>query len=168
MDIKQIIGSVAPTLATALGGPLAGAAVKAVGEALGVTQTEEAVTTALKEVTPEQLSALKQADNDFKLKMRELDVNLESLRYAGVNDARNREVQTSDHLTPRLLALFAIICFIGLVYGVSSGITVVDGMKDTFLILVGAAITVFKDVYGYYFGSSSGSKEKDILLAGKV
>jgi hypothetical protein len=37
-------------------------------------------------------------------------------------------------------------------------------MKDTFLILVGAAIAVFKDVYGYYFGSSSGSRENQEAL----
>jgi hypothetical protein len=40
------------------------------------------------------------------------------------------------------------------------------GSKDVLLIVVGALITIVKDVYGYYFGSSEGSARKTELIAG--
>jgi CDP-diglyceride synthetase len=40
-----------------------------------------------------------------------------------------------------------------------------EGSKDVLLIVVGALITIVKDVYGYYFGSSEGSARKTDLLA---
>ena len=41
-----------------------------------------------------------------------------------------------------------------------------SGSKDVLLIVVGALITIVKDVYSYYFGSSEGSARKTELLAG--
>lgn len=38
-------------------------------------------------------------------------------------------------------------------------------VKDILLLLVGALITIVKDVYSYYFGSSEGSARKTELLA---
>jgi hypothetical protein len=42
-DWKSVVGTVAPGIATALGGPLAGMAVSTLAKALGVEATEEAV-----------------------------------------------------------------------------------------------------------------------------
>ena len=166
-DWKGFVGSVAPTLATALGGPMAGMAVKAIADGLGVQPNVDEVSKALASASPDTLLKLKQVDADFATKMKELDINLQELVYKDVDSARTREVNAHDSRTPQLLALFAVACFVGLVYGVLHGMDVATGMKDTFLILVGAAIAVFKDVYGYYFGSSSGSAEKSRLLADK-
>lgn len=166
-DWKSFVGSIAPTLATALGGPMAGMAVKAIADSLGVQPNVDEVSKALASASPETLVKLKQIDADFAAKMKELDINLQELVYKDVDSARTREVNSHDSRTPQLLALFAVVCFVGLVFGVLHGLDVAQGMKDTFLILVGAAIAVFKDVYGYYFGSSSGSAEKSRLLADK-
>lgn len=76
-------------------------------------------------------------------------------------------MEKKKEIIPSLLAIFAVVCFTGMLYSVMHGADVASGMKDTFLILVGAAITTFKDVYGYYFGSSAGSKQKDELLNNK-
>jgi hypothetical protein len=162
---KDLIGSVAPTIATALGGPLAGLAVKAIADSLGVDPTEGAVSKALANASPEMLAAIQKADQEFQVKMAELNIDLVKLAGEDKDSARNREVKTGDSGTPRALALFAVLCFVGLIFGVMHGVAVVDGMKDTFLILVGAAIAVFKDVYGYYFGSSAGSRDKDKVIA---
>lgn len=147
-------------------------AATAVGNAVGVPVKADtgAIAAAVSNATPEQISALKQAEADFALKMQALGFGhleaMEKLAAGDRADARARETQTGDHLTPRVLAAFAVACFVGLVYSVLSGMTPAEGMKDTFLILIGAAIAVFKDVYGYYFGSSAGSREKDKLIAG--
>jgi hypothetical protein len=142
-----------------------------VGKLLGVEVTAEptSITTAVASATPEQLAAMKQLDLEFAAKMQAMgfkqEVDILALNLGGVANARERETATKDSITPRLLATFAVTCFVGLVYAVLSGIAPADGMKDTFLILVGAAIAVFKDVYGYYFGSSAGSAAKDKVIA---
>ncbi|MFO0253092.1 MAG: 3TM-type holin [Betaproteobacteria bacterium] len=86
-DWKSLVATVAPTLATALGGPLAGMATKAIATAvLGRDEATEAeLAQALAGATPDQLLALKKADADFAVRMKELDLDLEKL--AGQNAA---------------------------------------------------------------------------------
>jgi len=62
-----LINSVAPTLATAMGGPVAGMAVKALSGALFGHQdaSDEEIKLALANPTAEQLAALKKVDADF-------------------------------------------------------------------------------------------------------
>jgi hypothetical protein len=107
IDWKKIVGSVAPVLATALGGPLAGVATKAVAAAvLGKPEAKESdIAAALAGATPEQLAALKKADQDFAVRMRELDIDLDRLASEDRDSARRREVDARDSWTPRLLAL---------------------------------------------------------------
>lgn len=40
--------------------------------------------------------------------------------------------------------------------------------RDIILVIIGALVATFKDVYGYYFGSSEGSTRKTELLKGRV
>lgn len=140
-------------------------AAKALGDATGidVAPTGKAIAAALAGATPEQIAAAKQADNDFALKMQAMGfAHLEEFEKIAAGDrasARERETKTGDSWTPRVLALFAVVCFVGLIAGVMRGVNVATGMREVFLILVGAAIAVFKDVYGYYFGSSAGSRD---------
>ena len=42
-----------------------------------------------------------------------------------------------------------------------------DGMRDALLILIGNLSAAFMAIVSYYFGSSSGSAQKNSLLAGK-
>ena len=79
MDLSRIgglLGQIAPTIATAIGGPVAGMAVKALAGALGLSQdaSSDDVQTALMNATPEQLAAVKKIDADFKVQMKELDI----------------------------------------------------------------------------------------------
>jgi hypothetical protein len=53
--LKSVIGAVAPTLGTALGGPMGGMAAKMISEVLGVPNTPKAIDKALAEATPEQM-----------------------------------------------------------------------------------------------------------------
>lgn len=167
-DWKSVLGSIAPKLATALGSPVAGAATAALLGVFGITATgkdaQSQLADKIQNATAEDLLKLQQAEQQFQLDMEKLGVDLEKIAAEDRDSARKREAATGDSRTPQLLALFAIICFVGLLIAVLNGVTVADGMKDTFLILVGAAIATFKDVYGYYFGSSSGSHKKDATI----
>ena len=136
-----------------------------VSAALGTdpaTSTVKSITQALtnSQLTGDQILAMKQAEIDFQKHLSDHDLTLDQLRIADNQSARQMQIGTKS-IMPGVLATFAVACFVGLVFGVLHGVDVAAGMKDTFLILVGAAITVFKDVYGFYFGSSAGSQAKD-------
>ena len=73
MDLAKRVSTVAPWIGTALGGPLGGMAVEAAANALGLSdKTVDSVKQALAGVTPEQMLALKKADQDFALQMQAL------------------------------------------------------------------------------------------------
>ena len=101
-----LIGSVAPTLATALGGPLAGVAVKALSEVLlgHPDGNDSDIATALSTATPEQLASVKKVDADFKVQMRSLDIDLERIAVDDRKSARDMQKETKDWL-PRVLAI---------------------------------------------------------------
>lgn len=164
-DWKSVVGTVAPTIATALGGPLAGLAVKAIGGVFGLGEgaTESEIAKAVAGATPEQLLALKSAEQAFIVKMRELDVDLERINAGDRNSARDREKEVKDW-TPRILAGVIVAGFLGTVYMVLAGY--VEGLKDPMTAtltgtLIGYVSAKADQVVSYYFGSSASSKTKD-------
>ena len=170
MDLLKIVGAVAPTIATAIGGPLGGMAMKVVAEVLGLPadSSEKDVSRAMAAATPEQLLALKQADQDFAVRMRELDIDLEKIAASDRDSARRREAQVRDWM-PRVLAFVVVAGFMATVFLVLLGY--VDGMKDPLMAttvgtLIGFVSAKCEQVVAYYFGSSSSSQQKTQLLAG--
>ncbi len=75
--MNDIIKQILPTLATALGGPLAGLAVNFLADKLGVDKTNDAVTNALSGMTSDQLVAMKQMDLDFQKHMADNGIALQ-------------------------------------------------------------------------------------------
>jgi len=171
MDLLKIVGAVAPTLATAIGGPLGGMAMQVVSSVLGLPtdSNEKDVEKALRQATPDQLLALKQADNDFAVRMKELDIDLERIAASDRDSARKREAQVKDWM-PRVLSLVVVGGFMATVFLVLMG--VVEGMKDpltatTVGTLIGFVSAKAEQVIAYYFGSSSSSQQKTAMLAEK-
>ena len=160
-QLLNLVRTVAPSIASAVGGPLAGMATKAISEALlgKPDGTEEELAQAAIKATPEQLLALKKAENDFALQMRELDIDLERIAGADRDSARNREIKTKDW-TPKLLAGGITIGYFGvLFYMLTHGLPTTGG-SEAMLVMLGTLGTAFGGVMAYYFGSSAGSKEK--------
>ena len=104
-----VLSTVAPMLATAVGGPLAGAATNAIIGALGLPQDTppEQVAQAVQNATPDQLLAIKKAEGEFAVQMKALDVTLEQLRYSDTANARAREVAVRDWM-PKVLGLLVV------------------------------------------------------------
>ena len=81
-DWRGLIKSVAPTAATLLGGPLAGMAVEAIAGAIDEpSATKEQIIEKLQTgtLTADQMAALKAADASLKIKLRELDIDIEKV-----------------------------------------------------------------------------------------
>jgi hypothetical protein len=171
-DWKKLVGAVAPTVATALGGPLAGAAVGALSQALldKPDGSESDVAAAIMAGGPDALAKLKEAERAFIVRMRELDIDVERIHQADRASARERESSTGDRATPRVLAFVIVGGFLSMVasvlLGKVTGITdpTAAGMIGT---LIGYVSAKADQVVSYYFGSSSGSAEKTALLAKK-
>ncbi len=167
---KELVGKVAPMLGTALGGPLAGTAVAAIGKALGLGDDaeESQVEQTLAKTTPEQLIALKQAEADFKLRMAELgfksETDLAKLAADDRANARAREIALRDWM-PKLLGLIVTVGFLGLLLFLMlrrPGQELVN--KDLLNVMLGALATAWASIINYYFGSSAGSDKKTELL----
>lgn len=156
MDWKSIVRTVAPTLATALGGPLAGAAVQALSVALlgRPDGTEQEVAEAVLVGGTDALLKVKQAEADFAVKMRELDIR---------DLASARELAKVDYQTPRVLALFITAGFFGVLYWLmTAGFP--DSGKEPLLIMLGSLGTAWTGVVSFYFGSTAGSARKTEAL----
>lgn len=171
MDLSKIgglLGQIAPTIATALGGPLAGLAVKTLSEAMfGHQDAEESeVSAALMNATPEQLQRLKEIDVSFKLKMKELDIDLERIAAGDRDSARNMQMQTNDWI-PRAMAVMVTFGFFGiLTWLLTKGVPPTG--SETLIYMLGALGTAWTGIVQFYFGSSAGSKAKtDALVAGE-
>ncbi len=164
-SLLSLVRTVAPSIATAVGGPLAGMATRAISEALlgKPDGTEAELAEAAAKATPEQLLALKQAEQDFAVRMRELDIDLERISNADRDSARNREVATKDW-TPRILAALITVGYFGaLFYMLRNGLPP-QGGSEAMLVMLGTLGTAWGGVVAYYFGSSAGSKEKTDAL----
>ena len=111
--LKNVVGAVAPTLGTALGGTMGGMAANMIAEVLGVPNTPKAIEKAIQEATPEQMLELKQAEQDFEIKMKELDVDVFKLEVADTQDARSR---FGKDWTTRIMGIATIGGFLGYIY----------------------------------------------------
>lgn len=168
MDWKAIVSTVAPWIASAATGPLGGLAVNAICEALGLDdKSETAIKQAISGATPEQMLALKNADQSFALQMQELGYkNIESLAALAVEntkDARDMQKVTRSKV-PALLAGLITLGFFGILTGMMTGELKTQD-NQALLILLGALSTSFGGVINFYFGSSQGSQQKSELLA---
>lgn len=159
--ILDIVRTVAPGIATALGGPLAGVAVQALSNAvLGKPDaSKDELIQAVQSATPEQLFAIKRAEQEFTLKMQELEIDLERVSNADRDSARNREVSTKDW-TPRILAGLVTAGYFGVLFYMLINGLPAHGGSEAMLVMLGTLGTAWGGIVAYYFGSSAGSKEK--------
>ena len=163
MNWKNLVGSVAPVLGTALGGPFGGMAGKFIADALGVDEAalEETVLSA----NPETMLQIKNIDNKFKLKLKELDISEEQLHHQDRASARDMGKNTT--LIPQaIISTIFIIGFVVVLYAVFKGTIQLTPMQMNMAnILIGILSAGIMQIMNFWFGSSSGSKEKTKKLS---
>jgi hypothetical protein len=184
-DLKTAIGSIAPTLATMLGGPLAGTAVSAIAAAFGMSpsstlaQVSAQVQTA--GLTPEAIVALKEADLKHAEIMGQQGIDLakinadhdQALTVAVIDDRKNARQSNSGKdatwlLAASILLTFAIImgavlwgCWTLLMGGITikdpSVVAAISGLVGA---VVGYVAANAHTVVNFVFGGSLGSEKK--------
>ena len=103
--IKGVIGGLAPTLGSALGGPVGGAAATMLAEVLGCDPTPQKLERALQQATPEQIAEIKKAELNFEARMKELDVDIFALEAQDKQHARDA---FKEDWTARAIALISV------------------------------------------------------------
>jgi hypothetical protein len=160
-ELLSLLKGVAPALATAVAGPLGGAAVSAIAGKFGVTDSVEAVAKAIA------------GDPQAAQKLADLELEYAKLDAADRDSARKMQIVALQqenwfaknflYLFTSLWSLFAMVYFSFVTFGTiaDSGIR----MADTILgVLIGTVLTGF---FNFFFGSSKGSKDKtDALVKG--
>jgi hypothetical protein len=154
--LKGVLGAVAPTIGTALGGPMGNMAMGMVAQALGCKNETKTIEKAVQDATPEQLSELKKIDNDFDVKMKELDIDLFALETADIQDARGR---FSKDWTARIMGIVVVGGFMGYIFLVT--IQPPEQNSEALINLVlGYLGGLASAIISFYFGASHTSNDQ--------
>ena len=152
--------SIAPTIFTAIGGPLGGLAYEAVSKVMGVSQDDAKTMLESGKLSADQIASIQQAEIALKAKAQELGLDFEKL--AVEDRASARQMQSATHSwIPPFLAVGITIGFFGILYALMSDRVT---KSDELMIMLGSLSTAWTGVIAFYFGSSAGSQRKDELI----
>jgi membrane-bound ClpP family serine protease len=149
-----------PTIATCLGGPLAGLAVTAVSKALGIDEDKVQNVIDSGKLSADQISSLKQAEIELQRQAQELGLNFEQLAVQDRASARDLQKETKSFIPP-LLSVLVTIGFFGILAGLMSGKIMTS---DALMLMLGSLGTAWTGIIAFYFGSSASSQAKDQMI----
>ena len=155
--------SVAPTIASALGGPLAGLAVEAISKAVGIDPKDVQSTIDSGKLTSDQIGQIKLAEIEMAARAQELGLDFEKLSVEDRKSARDMQSSTRS-IIPSVLALSITVGFFGILVGL---MTEQFKTSDALMMMLGSLGTAWTGIIAFYFGSSAGSQAKDQLLRNK-
>ena len=148
-DLFNLLKGIAPTLATAVAGPLGGAAVSALAAKFGVSDSVEAVAKAIS------------GDPEAAAKLQELELEYAKLDAADRDSARKNEVAlaTSNQVpvlnksvTP-ILAIIIVIAWGLIQYHLLTHVVPTE-MREIIIRVLGTLDGALVMVLSYYFGAS--------------
>ena len=157
MKLGGLLKSLAPTIASAAGGPMAGMAVKMAAKKLGLPDTATANEIEdLIEREPDKAVMVREADKDFKNRIREMEIDLESFKTE-VEDRKDARENFATDWTPKDFSVLTL-----LLYGAFVMIVTLmphDQNDETIISLVlGQLSGILGTAAAFFYGSSSGKK----------
>ena len=149
--LKNILGSLAPTLGAALGGPIGGQAGEILSKVLGVSNNPKSLEQAIQNMTAEQMIELKKAEKDFEVQMKELEVDVFALEVQDKQDARGK---FSRDWTARVMGIATVGGFLGYIFLVT--LQPPEQNSEALINLVlGYVGGLASAVISFYFGASN-------------
>lgn len=156
------IESIAPTIASALGGPLAGLAIEAVSKAIGVEPEKVQDTINSGKLTADQIASIQQAEIQLKTKAQELGLNFEQIAAGDRKSARDMQISTHSFVPP-LLSVMIVVAWSLIQYFLLTHV-IDPSMRELIARVLGTLDGALMLVLSFYFGSSAGSQAKDTML----
>lgn len=177
-DALNVVEKLAPTIGTCIGGPLVGGALSALESVFGLTpkpdtttdDRQTAIAAAISGATPEQLAAMRKADQDYAVAMAQAGFkDTETLASLKVQDTVSaRDMQTANKsAVPAWLTFVITVGFFGLLIGLFC-VPVPDASKALIYSATGTLGTVWLVVVHFWFGSTSDTGQVNDLLAKSV
>lgn len=162
--LKGLLGTVAPALGTALGGPMGGVAMKFIADKFTGGKTGE-VEDFLLSANPETLKELKVANLEFEKEMKALGIDLERIHAADRGSAR--DLAKAKGFWPQVIisAVYSTGYFVVVFAFMLGHIAVSPEHEVMFGGLLGVLTAAQVQIMNFWFGSSSGSKEKTQAMA---
>ena len=163
-DWIDTIAKLAPTVASALGSPVAGMAISGLESALGMSGDDVQKMVESNKMTAEQVAAIQLAEINLKAKAQELGLDFAKLSNDDRASARDMQKNVKSWVPP-FLAVAVTVGFFGILVGLMLGkinqATEVD-------IMLGSLGTAWTGICAFYFGSSAGSQAKDDAIHAKM
>lgn len=174
-DVASVVENLAPTIASVIGGPLAGTGVSALEKLFGLTPAPatdtsarlDSVAAAIGGATPEQLASMRKADQDYAVAMAQAgfkDTETQaSLKVQDTVSARTMQT-TNKSVVPAWLTFVITVGFFGLLIGLFCA-PVPEASKALIYSATGTLGTVWLVVVHFWFGSTSDTGQVNDLLA---
>jgi hypothetical protein len=168
MDWKNVLGKLAPTIATALGGPLAGAVVGQIGSIFGIDEpSQDKIRAAIEsgQLTGEQIAALRELELKLKAEEAERGFRYADLEFRDRDSARSRDseiVKTGKrNLRADSMFILAVVVICGLVWLIWKDPNINEFMKGIVTLVLGRFLGYLDSMYGFEFGTTRSSQSKD-------
>tara|TARA_E500000305_G_scaffold31264_1_gene23770 strand:+ start:44 stop:511 length:468 start_codon:yes stop_codon:yes gene_type:complete len=153
MKLGGLLKSLAPTIASAAGGPMAGMAVRMAAQKLGVPDATANEIEDIIEREPEKAVLLKEADTEFKDRIKEMEIDLESFKSELEDRQHARETFKNDW-TPKVFGILALLLYGAYVLTVT--IMPHDQNDETIISLVlGQLSGILGTMAAFWFSGSS-------------
>ena len=164
----DLLKTLAPTLASALLGPLGGVAVAAIGKVIGIPDaTTEKLSKVFEDgkLTPEHLAEIQRLELQYKAEESERGFRYAELEFKSADSARAMQVATNS-TTPTILTYLLTVGFFGILGWMLHDESVVESAP--IMIMLGSLGTAWTSSVAFWFGSTHGSQGKDKLLANSI
>ena len=167
MSFWNTVKKIAPTLVSAVGGPYTALASTILKTALGDESMDDAtLESRIVNPTAEDIAAIKKADNDFKVQMRELDIKEDELIYGDKASARDMQKVTRSRM-PAVLAILTSLGFF-CALGALMFISIPETSENIVMYMLGALNTAWIASVQFFVGTTKSSQNKSSLMAMKV
>ncbi len=161
--LKNIVGSVAPMIGTALGGPFGGLAGKAIATALG-TDDPKQIEAKVLAGDKETMMALKEAETSFEVTMRELDIEESDLYLKDRQDARAMAKEVG--IWPQysiVVGLTAMLAYV--IFKLMNPAANATELENNILyMLLGNLTTAWLGAIAFFVGTTKSSQDKNQRL----
>jgi len=171
MDWLAILKSVAPTVASAMFGPLGAVAVASVGELLGLSgATKDKISEIIQtgQMTPEQIGKLRELELEYQNNEKERGFRYAELSFKDRDSARQANVSGG---TQKMLFWLSLVLLV-LTIGTEIAVLFYGYPDKTPEIIVGRVLglmdAVAMLVLSYWYGTTNGSAIKNELLSQNI